>query len=199
MTWVVFDYGEVISRRTTALPTLASMLGVVGDGFEQAYFAERTAYDRGCTDREFWRAVGGHFGIEPDEALVDELTGHDAVGWLHTDPEALRLVEDLDEAGVPLALLSNAPSSFGRAAEQQSWARHFRHLVFSGDLELVKPDAGIYRVLLEELGARPGECRFFDDRPDNVEAAIRAGLHATTWQGAEAARRELRGAGLLAT
>ncbi|GAA2815282.1 HAD family phosphatase [Saccharopolyspora taberi] len=197
MKWVVFDYGEVISEPTPALPALAGMLGVDADEFARAYYAERVAYDRGCTDLEFWHAVAAHFGAAPDDSLVNALTGHDIVGWLHIDAEAVQLIEDLDRAGVPLAVLSNAPSSFGRAVEQQPWAGHFQHLVFSGDLEVVKPDEAIYRALLDVLGARPAECLFFDDRQDNVDAAIRAGLHASIWQGAAAARRELAARGLL--
>ncbi|CAM06321.1 HAD family hydrolase [Saccharopolyspora erythraea] len=195
--WVVFDYGEVISVRTRALPELAAMLGTDPESFETAYFAERVAYDRGGTDTDYWRAVGAHFDVEVDDTRVEALTGTDTEGWLDTDTETLRLIDELVDAGVTLALLSNAPSTFARVAEQQPWARNFEHLVFSGDLRLGKPDAAIYLHLLDTIAARPKDCLFFDDRRENIDAAREAGLHAETWTGAEAARRKLRELGVL--
>lgn len=196
MRWVVFDYGKVISRGTTALPKLAAMLGVPQESFEEAYSGERRAYDDGCSDLEYWQAIGARLGVEVGAELAAELAATDTLGWSELDSEALLLIKDLHEAGVMLALLSNAPSSFGRSVEQRSWARSFAHLVFSGDLRMSKPDAGIYRALLELIEAEPGECVFFDDRQENVEAAACAGLSAHLWCGAAEARQELRAHGL---
>jgi putative hydrolase of the HAD superfamily len=195
--WVVFDYGEVISRRTAALPALAALLGAEPPEFEKAYFVERTAYDWGCPDLEYWQAVAAQLGKSVDDALSEQLTRTDAAGWLETSPESLQLLEDLHQQGVTMAVLSNAPSSFGRAAEQETWARLFKHLIFSGDLHLAKPDAGIYRALLEAIDAPAAECLFFDDRQENVDGARRSGLHAERWQGADAARATLRAHGVL--
>lgn len=193
--WIVFDYGEVISRRTRALPTIAAMLGVTD--VEDAYFAAREPYDRGCSDIEYWTAVGARVGTDVDAPLAERLTRADVAGWLDTAPESLRLLEDLRGQNADLALLSNAPSSFGRSAEKEPWARHFEHLIFSGDLDMAKPDPQIWRVLLATIGAQPGECLFFDDRQANVDGARQAGLHAELWQGADGARRSLRRRGLL--
>lgn len=194
--WVVFDYGEVISRRTAALPSIASMLGAA-EAIDDAYFGERDAYDRGCEDLEYWRAVGARLGADVQESRAWELTRVDVDGWLDTVPESLRLIGELHGRGVALALLSNAPSAFGRAAEQQLWAQCFRHLVFSGDLELAKPDDEIWRVLLSTLDAAPGQCLFFDDRQDNVDGARKAGMHAELWRGAAHAREVLHAHGVL--
>ncbi|MCI2419636.1 HAD family phosphatase [Saccharopolyspora sp. K220] len=195
--WVVFDYGEVISRRTAALPTIAGLLGVEPTEFEDAYFAERTAYDWGCPDLEYWQAVAERLGKTADAALATRLTRADITGWLETAPESLRLLEDLHQQGVTMALLSNAPSSFGRVAEQETWARLFKHLIFSGDLRVAKPDAQIWRILLDTIDAPAAECLFFDDRQENVDGARAAGLHAERWQGAEAARSILQTHGVL--
>ncbi|WP_170210242.1 HAD family hydrolase [Saccharopolyspora antimicrobica] len=188
MRWVVFDYGEVISRRTAALPGIAALLDADPEEFEAAYFAERKAYDWGCPDLDYWRSVAARLGRQVDADLSERLTSADVEGWLETDPDSRRLLDDLHEQGVALALLSNAPASFGRAVEGTDWARLFKHLVFSGDLKLAKPDARIYRALLETLAAEPADCLFFDDRQENVDAAREAGLGAELWSGAEAAR-----------
>lgn len=202
--WVVFDYGEVISERTAALPDLAAALlgpDAVDAGtlaaFEQAYWVERNAYDRGKPDLAYWASVGSHLGVEVDEAKAGELTGIDVRGWLRRSPATVALIEELHEAGVPLALLSNAPSAFGRAVEGQPWSGRFRELVFSGDLGVAKPDAEIWKVLLDRLDAPAADCVFLDDRQDNVDAANLAGLAGLRWSGVDQVRARLAGLGLL--
>ena len=194
MNWVVFDYGNVISRPTAALPTLAARIGAPETEFTAAYWAHRERYDAGAPDQWYWQSVSAAAGGRPvDAALCAELTELDVAGWLVTDPDSLALLAELDAAGVPLALLSNATSSFGRAAERQDWAGHFRHLMFSGDLGVIKPDAEIFAALTDRLAARPGECFFLDDRQINVDGAHAAGLHAARWTDARTAREQLAG------
>ena len=189
MNWVVFDFGRVISRPTAAVPELASIMGAPEQAFAAAYWANRDAYDAGGSDRWFWQAIATAAGLgEIDETMSAKLTERDIAGWLNTEPDTLELLAELDGRGVPLALLSNAPVSFARAAEQEDWARYFRELMFSGDLGLVKPGPEIYAALSAKLGARPSECHFLDDRQENVDGAHAAGWRAARWTGAGAAR-----------
>jgi putative hydrolase of the HAD superfamily len=198
--WVVFDYGEVISHRTAALPALAATM--CGDtepdvaAFERAYWAYRDAYDRGMPDLAYWQAIGGQLGFAVDEPTAAELTSVDVRGWLRLEAETVALVEQLHGIGVPLALLSNAPSAFGREVERQPWSGRFEHLMFSGDLGVAKPDAEIWAALLDLLDARPADCMFLDDRQVNVDGARAAGLAAMRWTGAQTARAAFRDLGL---
>ncbi|MFI9382989.1 HAD family hydrolase [Kutzneria sp. NPDC052558] len=183
--WLVFDYGGVISRHTQAVPAMAARVGVAAEVFEPHYWPAREAYDRGCPDIDYWRAVCGPVGVEVDDALSDELTRMDIEGWLPTDEDTVKLLGRLAGMGARLALLSNAPGSFGRVAERQPWAEHFTHVVFSGDLRMAKPDAEIYRSLLGTLGAEAADCLFVDDRQVNVDGAKAVGLSAHLWTSAE--------------
>ncbi|PRY32671.1 HAD-IA family hydrolase [Umezawaea tangerina] len=193
--WIVFDYGEVISTRTAALPTLAALLGVPVDALDAAYWAPRDAYDRGQADLDYWRAVGDGVGVSVSPELAAELTEVDIEGWLHPAPESLALLDEL--ADLPLALLSNAPVSFARVAERQEWTKDFRHLVFSGDLGVAKPDPAIWEALARQLGAEPRDCVFFDDRQVNIDGALTAGMGGVLWRGAVPAREELVRLGVL--
>ncbi|WP_246843409.1 HAD family hydrolase [Allokutzneria sp. NRRL B-24872] len=197
MGWIVFDYGEVLSRRSTMLPKHAEVYGVTEQEFAPAYWKVRDAYDRGQPDLEYWRAVGAELGVEVDEETSAALTEADISGWLELDPDSVVLLDELAEAGVPLALLSNAPTSFAATVREQSWAKRFRHLVFSGELGVAKPDAEIWAALLDQLGAPAADCLFLDDRQVNVDGARRAGLDAELWAGAAAIRPRLRELGVL--
>ncbi|MCG8924507.1 HAD-IA family hydrolase [Lentzea sp. CC55] len=190
MRWVVFDFGEVISQRNPALPAIADRLGVPLVDFEAAYW-NRDAYDRGCSDEEYWTTIGSSLGLTFDSAAVRELTALDNAGWLDEPvAETVALIEDLAALDVPLALLSNAPSTFARLAEEVPWAGHFRHLVFSGDLGFAKPDAAIWEHTSSVIGS--SDVIFLDDRQSNVEGAAAAGWDARLWTSALAARAQLR-------
>ncbi|HEY4453268.1 MAG TPA: HAD-IA family hydrolase [Pseudonocardiaceae bacterium] len=188
MRWVVFDFGQVIGLRTEAVPDLAARVGAPLAEFEAGYWAHRAEYDLVGDDLSYWRAVLDPVGIAVDAGFVAELTELDEAGWLRVDPGALALIVELFEAGVPLAILSNAPSSFGRAVAAQPWAKYFRTLLFSADLGVSKPDRAIYETLLDRIDAVAADCLFTDDRQANVDGAVAAGLRAERWQGADALR-----------
>lgn len=188
MNWIVFDYGDVISKHTDALPALAAAFGSEVGEFEPHYWAERFQYDSGGTDLEYWQSIGRALNVPVDQAFSEKLTWIDVEGWTHLEPASLELLEALHEAGAALALLSNASATFGRWVREQEWAGLFRVKLFSGDLGCLKPDAKIYRILLGELGAEPADCLFFDDRQSNVDGARAVGMKAERWLGAENAK-----------
>lgn len=188
MRWVVFDFGQVIGLRTETVPALAARVGAPLAGFEANYWANRAEYDLVGDDLAYWRAVAGPLGITVDASLAAELTELDSAGWLTIDPGALALIMELAERDVPMAILSNAPGSFGRAVEAQAWAKYFRTLLFSADLGVTKPDRAIYETLLDRIDAAAEDCFFTDDRQANVDGAIAVGLRAERWQGADALR-----------
>jgi len=190
MRWIVFDFGEVISQRNPAIPAMAARLGVPQERFEAAYW-DRDAYDRGGSDADYWGLIGSSLGLTFDSAAVRELTAMDNAGWLDEPvAETVALIDDLAALGVPLALLSNAPTTFARLAEKVPWAKHFRHLVFSGDLGCAKPDAAIWTHVESVIGS--SDVIFFDDRATNVDGALAAGWDARLWTSAAAARVQLR-------
>ncbi len=197
MRWIVFDYGEVISRRTTELPAIAARLGVPLETMEPHYWALRDPYDRGWSDLEFWREVGARCGVEVDADLSQALTELDIKGWLQVDPQTVELLAELDAAGYGLGLLSNAPASQAPVFRRQPWARWFRHMVISGELGIAKPDQAIWEALVSRLQAQPGECVFLDDKQINVDAANAAGLRAHRWTSVAAARQGLTEFGVL--
>lgn len=195
--WVVFDYGEVISRRTSELPTLATMLGVDVDTFAAAYWGERDPYDRGWSDAAYWRRVGERVGVAVPDELVERLVDTDHAGWLHTVPESRALVEELRGDGVGVAILSNAPATFGHRLREQDWVRPLEHVLVSGHLGFAKPDAAIWAELITRLGAHPAEIVFFDDKITNIVGARAAGLRAEPWTGAATGRAHLVELGVL--
>ena len=61
---------------------------------------------------------------------------------------------------------------------------------------LRKPEEGIYRLALDLTQKIPEQCCFVDDRPLNLEAAERLGMHTVRMENAEQLRRELQKLGI---
>lgn len=102
---------------------------------------------------------------------------HDA--WILGDyPGIASAIDRIHAAGLDTACLSNTNASHwdqlqGSEAFRRIRTRHASHL-----LRLVKPDAGIYRAFERATGASPGDIVFFDDLPENVDAARGCGWSA---------------------
>jgi putative hydrolase of the HAD superfamily len=70
-------------------------------------------------------------------------------------------------------------------------------ILFSAELGAQKPDPEVYRRALARLGFRPEETLFTDDKPENVEGAVAAGLHGHVHQGPAALKARLKELGLI--
>lgn len=193
MTWIVFDYGEVIAQRPAeqAFARLAEVIGAPAAQFQDGYWRYRDKFDRGMPDLDYWQAVGAEAGVEVGPAEAAALSAADVELWNTLDPLSVRLLADLAAAGRRLALLSNAPIGHGAAFRTREWAEPFEHFVISGELRVAKPDPAIWQALLDRLRTPADEVLFLDDREVNVAAAREAGIRAFVWTGAENARRHI--------
>jgi putative hydrolase of the HAD superfamily len=127
-------------------------------------------------------------------------TPDEVVALLRATAESLRpiegtivLLEELAAAGVNLFLLSNMPvSTFDFLIKRHRFFSHFKQLVISGAILMLKPEPAIYKHLVEQTGILPAESVFIDDLLRNVVAARECGLHAIQFLGPAECRAELR-------
>ena len=98
----------------------------------------------------------------------------------------------LRDRGLGVYLLSNYPRHF---FEQHLQKFDFMHYVdgyvVSSYVHLMKPDAAIYRTLMNKYGLKAEECAFVDDRPENTAAAELLGIRSVTYVDAVQAKEEL--------
>ncbi|WP_344864398.1 HAD family phosphatase [Planomonospora alba] len=195
--WVVFDYAGVISlpppEQAGAL--LPRTLDVAPERFWPEYWAGRRDYDTGDADASrFWSGVCARLDRAFDPDLLEVLVALDLRAWTHLNHDTVAVLEELAGAGVPLALLSNAPVELARLIDGHPWARLFRSRFFSADLRLAKPDPRMFRQVCERLGADPGDLLFVDDREENVRAAEALGIESVLFTDAPRLRSALCGA-----
>lgn len=84
--------------------------------------------------------------------------------------------------GYNVYVLSNAHKSFYRYFPRYFDLDFFDGVVVSADVHTVKPDVKIYEHLLNKYCLSAEECLFIDDRQDNVEGAIKAGMQAVQFK-----------------
>lgn len=59
-----------------------------------------------------------------------------------------------------------------------------------------KPDVGIYRAVIKELGCRYADAIFIDDNPDYIQGARNAGIDSILYKGFEQLTQKLTSYGV---
>ena len=96
-----------------------------------------------------------------------------------------------------LLLLSNTDSiHFHWVKEKYPILRHFDDFLLSFELGLRKPEPAIYREAISRARSEPGEVFFTDDRLDNVEGALQAGIDAVQFVSLEQLEQDLKSRGV---
>lgn len=100
-------------------------------------------------------------------------------GWsfcIRPVPGAFSFLEYVKRKGFSVYLLSNASDEFYDYFPGFFPLASFDGVVISSDVHMVKPDAGIYRHLLDACRLKPEECLFIDDMEENVKGAKQMGM-----------------------
>jgi putative hydrolase of the HAD superfamily len=197
---VIFDYGMVLTGPPdpAAHAELVRITGLPAEKLDALYWADRNAFDAGeLNGRTYWQGLAKKAGLMLGPAAIEELIHWDARLWMALNPPMLAWAAALKARGLRTAILSNMSDTVLQAMEQEfDWLTRFDVLVWSYQLGIVKPDPAIYRHTLAELGTRPDETLFIDDKRPNVEAARALGIHAIQYSSVEDLRQELIAAGL---
>jgi len=200
---VVFDYGMVLTGPPDpeAHAALLRITGLPLARFESLYWANRPAYDEGeLSGLAFWQKLVFDAGLALPAEKVEELNQWDARMWTTENPAMLAWQLALKQRGLLTAILSNMGDNVLASVEREfDWIHRFDALVWSFQLRMAKPAPAIYLRALEELGVRPAEALFLDDKPINVDAASALGIQAILFSTVERLRADLIAAGLDST
>ncbi len=101
-------------------------------------------------------------------------------------------MQRLARAGIRLfALTDNVRGIVTHLRAEHKFWEMFEGVTCSAEVGVLKPDARIYRSLLEQHGLKPDETLFFDDVVHNVQGAQAVGMHGRLFNDAAQAEREL--------
>ena len=183
---VLFDLFHTLTdveSNWSDLPWTSDVLGI-----------DRTEWNSALTQRSRWRLAGEvrqpreivatlARELRPDisDQLIDQAVAVRIERFRRTlqriPLENVRLIEDLRRSGIKTALVSNADAMEVAAYGSSPLAARFDAEVFSCDVGLVKPEAGIYLKALSALGLDASQCMFVGDGGSNeLEGARAVGL-----------------------
>jgi putative hydrolase of the HAD superfamily len=176
---LLFDLGGVLVENGG----LGELQGLLGGSIEPGELRHRWVnspsvgrFETGCcTGDEFAASFMEEWGLrlEPGEFLARFRA------WVKAPyPGIPEVLADL-RGRHPLACLSNTNVVHWEKVLQMHGLRPVLERPFASHvLGLMKPGADVFAHVVRELGCRPGEIAFFDDGPENVAGAAKAGLSA---------------------
>lgn len=201
--FVYFDLGNVLAQfdvdracrnlqRRWALPPDAVRAAIWHSGLQDRFeHGEVTA-------EEFAEAIRCEFRLAPESAATADLL--DLLSDMFEPVEEMvDVVDAVRAAGMPVGLLSNTCEAHWQWLQRQRYPAlvgHFDRVILSYEHGIMKPHPSLHRLAEEASGVPPQSILFFDDRVENVEAALAAGWQAHRFTEAESARRVLRSAGV---
>lgn len=150
-------------------------------------------FEHGAIDE---RACMEKFFLDQRSFDVDAFKAHlaEAYAWL---PGVEPLLSELQARGVEMHALSNYTPWYRLIETRLGLSRYVPWTFVSCETGVRKPHHDAYLRPAERLARPPASCVFVDDRPDNVEAAWRAGMPGLVFTDAETLRRDLAELGIL--
>lgn len=107
------------------------------------------------------------------ESLYRELS----TGRLKPLAGLVRLLDRLEEGGIPAAVATSAPpENVSHTLTELGLERRFAVVVRSDEVPRGKPWPDVFLAAAERIGAAPGSCVAFEDAPIGIAAAAAAGM-----------------------
>lgn len=174
---VFFDFGGVIMRTEFQAPRqhLAERFHLEYDDIDKAVFGSESARRASLgqiTEDVHWAEVLKRFKLSPSDrkTFTDEFFGGDVI-----DRRLVEYIRSL-RGKVHTGLISNAWSGLREFISKEKIIDIFDTIVISAEVGVIKPEAKIYKMALEQSGVRAEEAVFVDDMAANIEACERAGM-----------------------
>lgn len=194
--WLLFDLGGVLVDWTgpqALRPLLAAPLA--DDVYARRWQGCRATdrFGRGAASPlEFAREFADYWDVAlaPAEMLARY------VGWLRGFYDGVPALLAALRPHVGLACLSNTNAAHWDCPVAQGVRAEFEVALASHEVQLRKPQAEIFALALQRLGAASGEVLYFDDLAPNVAAARAAGMQAYQVAGLAPLRQQLAALGL---
>lgn len=175
---IIFDLGNVLLTWNPA-DYLATLFddGELVTKLHKAVFLspEWFMLDRGVISQE--KAVERLIQQHPELAREIKATFADWFSLLKPISSNVELLRSVKEQGYKVYALSNFhKDAFDYVAKKYEWFSLFDGMIISADHQVMKPEPGIYQLLLTTYELIPEECVFIDDSLANLAAASEFGI-----------------------
>ena len=184
---VLLDYGGVLAEEgfQGTLHAVAQRHGLSQDAVYDA--AREAIHDTGYlvgkgSEAQFWAELRRHFPAitEGDETLRRELFAR-----FRLQPAMMEAVQRLRAAGLLCAVLSDQTDWLEELDTRDHFFGEFDRVYNSYRVGKSKADASVFDDVAQDLGSKPQETIFVDDKEGHVERARSRGLHGIHFHSVE--------------
>ncbi len=131
---------------------------------------------------------------EPIKAYHEQW--HEMLGGEISD--SVQILNELQALDYPVYGLTNWSSeTYPIAYKNYDFLKTLDGIVVSGEEKMVKPDPGLFQVLVERYSIKPEESIFIDDKAENVEGAEKLGFKGIHFTSPQDLRTSLEDIGVL--
>ena len=190
---VFFDLGGVIVRTEYQAPRqhLAERLGMEYDDLVKIVFDSESGYQASIgavTPATHWESILKRLKRPAAEleSIRHEFFAGDVID--RTILDFLRSLRGKYKTG----LISNAWGDLREYLLREKMDDAFEHMVISAEVGVVKPNAKIFQVALEQAGVKPKEMVFVDDFAVNIEGCEKLGIKGIHFKDPASAMKQLR-------
>ncbi len=174
---IIFDFGNVLAFFNIDQLMMKTM-GYVDEELKKIIMADWNRLDEGLVQYEDYMEAC----LKLSDKKVDLNKFFNR--WyleLETNTEICEWIKELKNEGKHLYILSNAPIIFEENASFYEITSYFDGAVYSGSIQLAKPDQRIYEYLLNKYQLKKEECFFLDDKAENIKAGIQCGINGAVY------------------
>lgn len=112
----------------------------------------------------------------------------------------VKLLSNLRDNGYHLYALSNwSAETYPLIYKRFNFLSWFEEVVISGQVKMIKPNASIFNLLLNQINFSAQECLFIDDSDKNIETANRLGFQTIQFYSPDHLNLELCKRGLISS
>jgi epoxide hydrolase-like predicted phosphatase len=190
---VFFDLGGVILRTEYQAPRqrLAERLNMDYDDLARLVFESETsreAFVGALTTGEHWAALMTRLNRPVSEAqeIRDEFFGGDVL-----DRELIQLIRSL-RGKYRTGLISNAWDDLRQYIVRQKFDDAFDSIIISAEAGVMKPEAGIYQIALEQAQVQANEAVFVDDVSVNIEGCEKVGMRGILFKDPDVLKQKIK-------
>jgi len=183
---IFFDFGGVILRTEYQSPRqhLAERLNMEYDDLVRLVFDSETSRKASigvATVDAHWAAVMKRLNrpVVEAQSIRDEFFGGDVL-----DRGLIQLMRDLRRK-YTIGLISNAWNDLREYITKQGIADVFDAMIISAEVGVVKPDARIFQIALDQFKVRAKEAMFVDDFKENIEGCEKVGMQGLLFRDPE--------------
>ena len=190
---VLFDLGGVIVRTEYQAPRqhLAERLGIEYEDLVRLVFESETSRKASVgaiSVDEHWTAVTRRLKRPASEAkaIREEFFAGDII-----DRGLINFVRSL-RPQYKTGVISNAWLDLRDYIVEQKFDDAFDHMTISAEVGVMKPEAEIFHLALNQLGVSPTESVFVDDFMENIEACEALGMKGIYFRDSETTLQKLK-------